>query len=230
MSKLKSSWPGDDLDGEHMTVIFHKPTSEYLYVQDGHAYWTRDPVMAHGFKRSAAENYMTHNFPNVCPDKDPAQIELIDLDAGELEQDGCLKFSSQEEAEEALSRLEVLIDPLSGLDGTVRDLLQFYTCMRSQADLEQEDLLHKIELDDGGPEMDAELCRTLRETRRRRRKYKDICHALSLFNSSGITVGAANLRRLLHERNEYMEGRFYTPRVLVDLFHEGNGDKQDVAS
>ena len=94
-----------------------------------------------------------------------------------------------------------------------------------QKDLEQQDLLHKLELQTLTYHQEAHLAADLKTVRSERRESKDTVTVLEPIKAycESNTTAIKTLERLLGEvrkAEKSLENRFYIPRVLKEGQHE----------
>jgi sulfur relay (sulfurtransferase) DsrC/TusE family protein len=93
-----------------------------------------------------------------------------------------------------------------------------------QMQLEQEDLLHEIELSNLNASEIAKVMKRLKELRKNRRIFKNDLEVLNLvknftdkYNNKFITNEIVMLIKEINKKREQQENRKYKPRVLTDL-------------
>lgn len=100
----------------------------------------------------------------------------------------------------------------------IEQLVVYYQEEQKNCDLETQDILHKIELNDINNIIDGwKYAKMLQEVRRRRRIAKDNLAFLSCLINNGVLKIAKGVGKY----NSNQETRTYTPRVLTELFEEG---------
>lgn len=87
-----------------------------------------------------------------------------------------------------------------------------------QADLETEDILHKMEFTRADVVRDYRLYRMIHECRIRRRKAKDRAALLQLVLDSGLLQPIQAMSEHYQAYQNYLQNRTYRPRVRDDLF------------
>lgn len=94
----------------------------------------------------------------------------------------------------------------------------------SEKQLEQEDLLHEIELSDLNAAESAKVMKKLKQVRKERRVIKNdleriglIQHFTEKYNNKFICNEIAMLLKELRKQKEVQDNRKYSPRVLTDL-------------
>jgi len=100
-------------------------------------------------------------------------------------------------------------------------LIQALTCCAnaiSQADMETEDILHKIEFVRADVVQGYHLYKDLHDCRLQRRRAKDLMTLLGLIQTSGVLNRVESFRISYESYKNTLSHRMYHPRVRDDLF------------
>lgn len=117
-----------------------------------------------------------------------------------------------------LADLPEMISRLCAIEGR---LIQALTCCAnaiSQADMETEDILHKIEFVRADVVQGYHLYKDLHDCRLQRRKAKDLMTLLGLIQTSGLLNRVESFRVSYESYQNTLSHRSYHPRVRNDLF------------
>ncbi len=127
--------------------------------------------------------------------------------------------------EEANQRVGDIRKHLTNISEIFRDFQEFKGILQAckdeekKCDQETQDILHKIELSEIDNILDGwKYMKMLQEVRRRRRIAKDNRLLLEKLGQDGLVKSVVDIINC----NENMQTRSYTPRVLTELFEEGN--------
>lgn len=207
-------------------VIQNKRSGTYIQTQTGNklsCLWRANVEDATEFKTAgAAQNFILHNYTGFAK-KNPAAPPVKELEIIPL-------MTQEEKTEQELLPMRSMVDYL---DTVVRaeeirrqltELYDVYSTMLSYADLERNDILHKIELEEkiSAPDRMV-LFKRLREVLVHRRKCKDMCAYLQQYETSGFLEACAKLEEMNRDFAHNLEARTYKPRVLTELFEKGVG-------
>lgn len=107
----------------------------------------------------------------------------------------------------------------------------------SEKQLEQEDLLHEIELSDLNAAESAKVMKKLKQVRKERRVIKNdleriglIQHFTEKYNNKFICNEIAMLLKELRKQKENQDNRKYSPRVLTNLKVGGGSNDNKIAT
>jgi hypothetical protein len=185
-------------------VLYSSDKNRYLKDKD----WTKKLSAATKFNNlQSAENAIKCNY-KIWLNEQHTTVSAIPYD------EKTKIFSSVEQAEEEFNSLFTVTENFGkGLDN-LDLLIANYVEQLSTIDSAQEDVLHKIELDNVIGIQAVRLVKQLKEIRIKRRKIKDVLEYLTI-----IKKNTMNFKKQLGSYHAHLGNRSYNPRVLNDLFN-----------
>jgi hypothetical protein len=118
-------------------------------------------------------------------------------------------YESEDEAREALDSFIIATNDFKDELSNIQDLMSYYTNQLTLADRAEQDILHKIELENIVGIQAVRLVKQIKEIRIKRREAKDNIKYLT-----NVNLATSNLIETLHAHEDYLENRSYAPRVL----------------
>lgn len=186
-------------------VIFNLKTK--TYVHDKQKSWVSNAAEASRFHTvSTASNYINSQFIHIFKEVPREDVEIVDAD--------CLGFTEESAAIELERCLAFFRESLE-IRKKLSTLRDYYAHVNSVADMETQDLLHKIEFCNENAANGYKLYKQLHDVRQRRRTAKN---GLEVASDLVKLISGAN--KEINKLLEIQNSRAYKPRVLIELFKD----------
>lgn len=200
-----------------MPFVIHYPKEQkYMKLKKDVISWDEDVLQAHRFETEKnAQNFIRNQLKsiNICA----SDVEAVNFGSQILK--GSAKLTA-DEATEYVERIPKIVAEFYDVGRIVRSLLNYYSEMVRETDMETNDLLHKIEFSNLSAVDGYRMYKQLHDVRIRRRTAKDNLDMLELFVKSGFTTSLVNLQTRSSELQASLESRTYQPRILHALFEK----------